>query len=100
MGHPGTVVAVACFPLLVGLDFRESLSVCLFVIFDWYLRRHSAHGVNAPAMTSLDAKQRIRTHEMCRHGHEGPVCQDKVWIVPETLDAAENIIPPATIQAG
>src|SRR6202044_789185 len=77
----------------------KSVCVRFLVILDRDLSRHAAHGVDTSSMTGLDAKQRIRTHEMGGHRHQSAVGQNKLGIVPESFNAAKNVIPPATIQA-
>ena len=51
-------------------------------------------------MTGLDAKQRIRTHEVRRHRDQRAIGEQEVALVPELFDAGKNVIPAAAIQPG
>ena len=51
-------------------------------------------------MAGLDAKQRIRTHEVRRHRDERAIGEQEVALVPELFDEGKNVIPAAAIQPG
>ena len=100
MRDPGAVVAVAGFAFLVRAHFRERFFVRGRIVLHRNLRRHSAHRERVPAMTRLDAEQRIRMHEMRRHRDQRAIGQKKIRFVPKFFDAGKNVIPAAAIQPG
>ena len=51
-------------------------------------------------MARLNAEQRVRMHEMRRHGDERTVGQQEIALVPESFNAREDIVPAATVEAG
>lgn len=57
------------------------------------------HSVDAPSVARLDQQFHVRIHEWRGHGNRGSVGQNKVRILAETLDDAENVVPSATVQA-
>jgi len=58
------------------------------------------HGMDASAMTCLDQKLDVRIHEWHGHGHCGTIWEDKVGVVSEALDHAEDVIPTSAVEAG
>src|SRR5207253_11328099 len=59
MRHPRPVMAVVGFALLVGPHLGERVLVRLWIILHRDLRGHSTHSKNVPAVTRLDAEERI-----------------------------------------
>src|SRR5262249_7608668 len=97
MRYPGPVVSIACLAFLVRPDLGERFLVRLWIILHWNLRRHPAHRKNIATMTSLDAEQRIRMHEMRPHCDELAVGQKEIRFVPKFFDAGENVIPATAV---
>ncbi len=97
--HPGTIVAVAGFALLVGADAGEGGVVGGGVVLDRDLRRHTAHSKGAAAMAGLDQLLRIGAQEGVAHPHLRAVWGNERRMLAQGLDKAENIIPAAAIQA-
>jgi hypothetical protein len=97
MRHPGAVVAIARLAVLVRPDLGKRFLVCFRIILHWNLRRHPAHRENIATMTSPDAEQRIRMHEVRRHCDERTVGQNEIRFVPEFFDARKNVIPAAAV---
>jgi hypothetical protein len=71
-----------------------------FIILNWNLGSHSTHRVDVPAVARLDTKQRVGPHEMSGHRYQGAIGQNKIWLVAESLDATEDVVPTSTVQAG
>ena len=100
MRHPRAVVAVGRLALFIGAHLGKCFLVRLWIIFHRNLRGHSAHRENVPAMTSLDAEQRIGAHEMRCHRDQGAIRQQEIALVPEPFNTRENVIPAAAIEPG
>src|SRR5215472_6216815 len=100
MRYPGSVVSVICFALFVRADLGECFFIRFFIILDWNLGSHSTHRVDVPAVASLDTEQRVRPHEMSGHCNQSAIGKNEIWLVPESLDAAEDVVPTPTVQAG
>ncbi len=49
-------------------------------------------------MTRLDQKLDVGIHERDRHGDGGPIGQDKVGILAELLDDAEDVVPSSAVE--
>lgn len=56
--------------------------------------------MNAPLVACLDEKLHIGIHEWNSHCHCRAVWQNKIRVLAELLDDAENIVPPPTVQSG
>ena len=84
MRNPRAIVAVARFAFLVGAHFRERLLVSRRIVLHRNLRRHSAHRERLSPMTCLDAKERIRTHEVRRHRDQRAIGEQEIAFVPES----------------
>ena len=83
---------------LVRLHTLHSFLVRHRIILDRNLRGHATHGVDASSMASLDQKLDVSIHERHRHGDLRPVREDKVGVVSEFLDDAEDVVPPPTVE--
>ena len=99
MRHPCAVVAVARFALLVFADFGKRFFIRGGIILNRNPRRHSAHRECVSPVTSLDAKQRIRAHEMRRHRDERAIGQNEILFRTESFDAGKNVVPSAAVQS-
>lgn len=100
VSNPGSVMACLDFTELVGVDAFHSLVVCSFVVLDGDLSGHSSHGVDLTSVAGLDEKLDVGIHEWHGHGDGRSVWEDKVGVLAEFLDHAEDVIPSSTVQAG
>jgi hypothetical protein len=85
-------------PALVGAHGRDRPLGGLGVVAARDERRHPAHRVCAAAVARLDQQLRIRAHERDGHRDVRAVRQDHVPVLPEALDGAEDVVPPAGVQ--
>ena len=99
VSDPGTVVAGADFAELIGADVLHGLVVGGLVVLDGDLGRHAAHGVDAALVAGLDEELDVGVHEGDGHGDGGAVGEDKVGVVAELLDDAEDVVPAAAVEA-
>jgi hypothetical protein len=58
------------------------------------------HSVHASAMACLDEEFDVRIHEWDSHGHCSTIWKDKVGVISEALDHAEDVIPTTAVEAG
>jgi hypothetical protein len=58
------------------------------------------HGVYASAMACLNQEFDVGIHEWHSHCHCGTVWKDKVCVISEALDHAEDVIPTTAVKAG
>lgn len=98
VGNPGTVVAGAHFAQLVGLDLCHGGVVGGLVGLDGDLSGHSAHGVDASLVAGLDEQLDVGVHEGAGHGDGVAVGKDKVGVLAEALDGAEDVVPAAAVE--
>lgn len=49
-------------------------------------------------MASVDEKIRITSHEVLGHPNLNTIRQKAVWVGLESLDIAEDVIPPPTVE--
>jgi len=56
------------------------------------------HGVHTSSVASLDQKSDICIHERYGHGDGRSVWKDKLGVVAETLDEAEDVIPATAVE--
>ena len=99
MRDPRAIVTGVHFPKFVLAHFFEGLLICFGIILDGNLCRHASHGVNAAPMAGLNQQIHIELQEMLFHCQRGPVGQYKVRAIPKFFDEAENVVPPAAVQA-
>jgi len=57
------------------------------------------HGVHASPVAGLDQQLDVGVHERHGHGHGGTVRQDEVGVLAESLDDAEDVVPPTAVEA-
>lgn len=100
MSNPGTVVAGSDLAKLIGTNTFHGLVIGRLVILDGNLSSHAAHGMDTTLVAGLDKELYVSIHERDRHGDSRAVRQDKVGVVAELLDDAEDIIPATAVQAG
>src|SRR5439155_1470014 len=62
-------------------------------------RGHAADSVGPPTMARPHEQVRICPHEGYCHRHLGPIGQDELLPIPELLDDAEDVVPPARVEA-
>ncbi len=96
---PGAVVAVGRLALLVRLHLGEGLGVGGLVVLDRDLRRHAAHRVDVAAVAGLDQQLGVALHEVRGHRHQRAVGEAELVVVPELLDAREDVVPAAAVEA-
>jgi hypothetical protein len=60
----------------------------------------SHHGMNTSAVACLNEKLHVSFHERHSHRYSAPVWQNKLAVVTELLDNAEDVIPSAAVEAG
>src|SRR5437660_1429891 len=99
MGHPRAIEAVVRLPNLVLPHPRERDLVRLRILAARDERGHAADGVGSPTMARPHEQVRICPHEGDRHRHLGPIRQDELFPIPELLDDAEDVVPPARVKA-
>ena len=97
--HPGAIMTVGSFAFLISSDLLHRRLIRHRIFFVRNISGHAAHGMNFPAMASLDQQLAIAAQEMSRHGYAPAVRQNIFGIVGELLDEAENIVPASGIQA-
>jgi len=56
------------------------------------------HGVYTSAMAGLDKKLDVCVHEWHGHGHCRTIRKDKVGVLAESLDNAEDVVPATAIE--
>lgn len=100
VGDPGTVVAGADLAELVGADTLHGLVVGGGVVLDGDLSSHATHGVHTTLVAGLDEELDVGVHEGDGHGDGGSVGEDKVGVVAELLDDAEDVVPSAAVETG
>src|ERR1700719_2934389 len=100
MSDPCAIVARFYFTKLVTAHFVEGLLVRGFIIANWNLRRHSAHGMNAAPMTDLNQQIDVGTQKMSLHRDLRSVGENEFRTRAEFLDIAENVVPPAAVEPG
>lgn len=66
----------------------------------WDLEDYAYHGVNAALVAGLDQQLDVCVHEGNGHGHLRAIWQDKLGVLAELLDEAEDVIPAAAVEAG
>lgn len=59
---------------------------------------HAYHGVYAALMACLNQQLHICVHERNRHRNRRTIWQNKIRILTELFDHAEDIVPTTTIQ--
>ena len=57
------------------------------------------HSVDTSAVAGLDQKLDIGVHEGRGHGNSRTVWEDKVGVLAETLDNAEDVVPSSAVQS-
>ena len=97
---PGAVVAVVHLALLVGAHLRERSLVRRGVVLDRDLRRHPAHRVDVPAVAGLDEELDVGAEKRLVHRHLATIGEERGRLVRELLDVAEDVVPPAAVEAG
>lgn len=100
VSNPRAVVAGSNLAQLVGADVLHGLVVGLLVVLDGDLGGHAAHGVDAALVAGLDEQLDVGVHKGDGHCDGGSVRQDKVCVVAELLDGAEDVVPSAAVEAG
>jgi hypothetical protein len=100
VSDPSTVVAGTHLSELVSAHLRHGSLVGGRVVLDGDLSGHSAHGVDASAMTGLDEKLDVGVHEGSGHGDGASVGEDEVGVVSEAFDDAEDVIPTTAVETG
>ena len=55
--------------------------------------------MDTPSVAGLDEELDVGLHKWDPHGNVRSVREDKIGVLPELLDDAENIIPPSTVQS-
>ena len=63
------------------------------------LRGHAAHRVRVAPVAGLDQQQRVGAHEGRRHRDLRAVGEAEVAVAAELLDAAEDVVPAAGVEA-
>src|SRR5438309_2370724 len=99
MGHPRPIKAVVRLPNLVLPHLRQRDLVRLGILATRDERGHAADSVGPPTMARPHEQVRICPHEGDRHRHLGPIGQDELLPIPELLDDAEDVVPPARVEA-
>ena len=100
VSDPGAVVAGTDLAQLVGADVLHGLVVGGLVVLDGDLGSHAAHGVDAALVAGLDEELDVGIHEGDGHGDGRAVGEDKVGVVAELLDDAEDVVPAAAVETG
>ena len=98
VSYPCAVVAGAHLTELVGADLGHGSVVGLLVVLDGDLGCHAAHGMDATPVACLDEKLDVGVHEGRSHGDRVAVGKDKVGVLAETLNGAENVVPAAAVE--
>jgi hypothetical protein len=70
------------------------------VVLDGDLGCHAAHGVDTAPVACLDEELDVGVHEGRGHGDGVAVGKDKVGVLAETLDGAEDVVPAAAVETG
>src|SRR5437773_9426833 len=99
MGHPRPIKAVVRLPNLVLPHLRQRDLVRLGILATRDERGHAADSVGPPTMARPHEQVRICPHEADRHRHLGPIGEDELLPIPELLDDAEDVVPPARVEA-
>ncbi|KAI6775412.1 hypothetical protein HG530_002170 [Fusarium avenaceum] len=99
MGNPGSVVSSTGFTELVSADTIHGFVVGFGVVLDGNLSCHAAHGVDTALVAGLDEELHVGLHEGDGHRDGGTVWEDKVGVVAELLDDAEDVVPSTTVEA-
>src|SRR5260221_4983218 len=99
VSHPGSVMAIGRFAVLVRAYFGERGVIRGRIVLDRDLRRHAAHGKGAALVAGLDQQQRISAHERTGHGHQSAIGEDEILPGAEFLYATEDVVPAAAIEA-
>src|SRR5262245_18213008 len=98
MCNPGPIMAGMHLQYLVQPHLVERLRVVHGLALDRALCRHTAHGMNAAAMTGPNQQVDVRFQEVTIHRDACAVGQDELGAAAEFLDEAENVVPPAAVE--
>lgn len=98
VSNPSAVVASADLTELVVADIVHGLVIGLLVVLDGDLCGHATHGVDTTLVAGLDQQLDVGVHEGDGHGDAGAVRQNKVGVLAELLDGAENVVPAAAVE--
>ncbi len=99
MGDPGAVEAVLGLAFLVQADLGQGGCVGLRVL-GGHVGGHAADGVRTAPVAGADQQLRVGAHERRGHRDLGAVGELEVGAVPKGLDDAEEVVPPACVEAG
>src|SRR5438093_8192328 len=99
MGHPRPLKAVVRLPKLVLPHLRQRDLVRRGILACRDERGHAADSVGPPTMARPHEQVRICPHEGYCQRHLGPIGQDELLPIPELLDDAEDVVPPARVEA-
>lgn len=98
VGNPCAVMAGTDLAQLVSADVLHSLIVCLFVVLDGDLGSHATHGVDTTLVAGLNEELDVGIHEGNSHGDGRSVGENKVGVVAELLDGAEDVVPATAVE--
>src|SRR4029453_9423331 len=84
--------------LLVRLHFGERLGIRGFIVLDRNLRPNDTYRVDVEGMTRLDQRLGVVFHERRPHRHERTVGETEVRLIPEFLDAREDVVPASAVE--
>src|SRR5437016_14128997 len=99
MCDPGAVMSAMHLPYLVLPTLVERFCVGRGVALDRDLGRHSAHRVDAAAVTRPDQQVDIRFQEVTIHRHARAIGENELGPAAEFLDEAEDVVPAAAVQS-
>ncbi len=98
--HPRAVETRCHLTLLVLAHLRERALVDLLVVPARDERGHPAHRERAATVAGPHQQVAVGAHERGGHRHRVPVGQDEARAgVAEVLDDAEQVVPPAGVEA-
>ncbi|KAF1858516.1 hypothetical protein Lal_00015033 [Lupinus albus] len=97
---PAAVVAVGGVACLVVAHAAHRDFVLFRIVLDRDQGRHAADRRCVTLVAGLQQEQRIGAHERRRHGDFRTVGQAEVLVQLELLDAREDVVPAARVQAG